>query len=356
MSVRVARRVLTLAGEVFGRRVVRLRALWLPILQSACGSALAWWFANDVLRHSRPFFAPVAAVISVGVASGRRLRRVLQIVVGVSVGVGVGDLLVSVLGAGAWQLALIVALAMVVAVLLDGGSLITLQAGSSAVLVATLLPPSGGGGTERLLDALIGGLIGLAAIAILPGSPPGMAERHGRLMFDELAAALTGAADAITHRDADRATAALERARGGQRRVDQYRDALETAREITALSPLRRRQRHRIERYCTAATPVDHALHNARVMLRRLARAIRDGETIPPLLTAMEHELAKAAHSLARELILDRDPVSTREKLLRIKADLNTDDLMQGGFSSQVVGAQLQSITIDLLQATGAED
>src|SRR5262249_15583384 len=150
-----------------------------------------------------------------------------------------------------------------------------------------------------------------------------------------------------------RAVGALERARSGQRTVEQYRDALETAREITALSPLRRRQRRRIERYHTAATPVDHALHNARVMLRRLAKAIRDGETIPPLLMTRQHELAHATFALARELTLNRDPVGTRAKLLRIKADLDADDLTQGGFSAQVVGAQLQSITVDLLQATG---
>lgn len=345
-----------IAGEAFGRRVLRLRAMWLPVVQSACASALAWWFAADVLGHSRPFFAPIAAVVSVGVASGRRLRRVLEIVVGVSVGVGVGDLLVYVLGAGAWQLALVVALAMVVAAFLGGGSVITLQAGSSAVLVATLLPPSGGGGTERMLDALIGGLIGLAAIAVLPGSPPGMAERYGRLMFAELAAALSGAAAAIKDRDADRATAVLERARGGQRTVEQYRTALETACEITALSPLLRRQRRRIDRYRAAATPVDHALHNARVMLRRLVKAIRDGEPIPPLLMARQQELAQATFCLARELSLDRDPAGTRRMLRKIKTDLDTDDLTQGGFSAQVVGAQLQSITVDLLQATGAPD
>lgn len=168
----------------------RLRRMALPIVQCAVAAALAWLVASEVFEHSRPFFAPIAVVICIGVGMGQqRLRRVVELVVGVSVGIGVGDLLVSRIGIGAWQIALVLALAMTVSVLLDGGPLITLQAGSSAVLVVTLLPPAGPAGLDRMLDALIGGLLGLAAIALLPGDPPGVARKHGQLMLAELAAA-----------------------------------------------------------------------------------------------------------------------------------------------------------------------
>jgi Fusaric acid resistance protein-like len=69
--------------------------------------------------HPRPFFAPIAAVVSLNGA--RRLRRAVELVVGVSVGVGVGDLLIAAIGSGAWQISLVVALAMAAAVWLDGG-------------------------------------------------------------------------------------------------------------------------------------------------------------------------------------------------------------------------------------------
>src|SRR3954447_14180746 len=133
----------------------------LPIVQCAVGAAVAWLVATEVFSHSRPFFAPIAVVICIGVGFGQqRLRRVVELVVGVSVGIGVGDLLISQIGAGWWQLALVLALAMSVSVLLGGGTLVTLQAASSSILVATLLPPGGTAGLDRMADALIGGLLG----------------------------------------------------------------------------------------------------------------------------------------------------------------------------------------------------
>src|SRR5919106_1545966 len=124
----------------------RLRSSALPIGQCAVAAGLAWYVASDLVGHARPFFAPIAAVISLGVSLSSRLRRVAELVVGVSLGVLVGDLLISVIGSGAWQIALVVALAMATAVFADGGTLLVAQAGASAVLVATLLPPGGTGG------------------------------------------------------------------------------------------------------------------------------------------------------------------------------------------------------------------
>lgn len=87
--------------------------------QCAIGAGLAWLVAKDVIGHPRPFFAPVAVVVAVGVGFGQRLRRVAEMVVGVSLGVGVGDLLVSWIGTGSWQITVVVALAMAAAVFLD---------------------------------------------------------------------------------------------------------------------------------------------------------------------------------------------------------------------------------------------
>ena len=100
-------------------------------------------------------------MISLGVSLGNRLRRAVELVVGVSLGVLVGDLLISLIGSGWWQITLVVTLAMAAAVLADGGTLLVNQAGASAVLVATLLPPGQTGGVDRCVDALIGGALGV---------------------------------------------------------------------------------------------------------------------------------------------------------------------------------------------------
>ncbi|MDX3111513.1 FUSC family protein, partial [Nonomuraea angiospora] len=242
--------------------------------QCAVGAAIAWLVAKNLLGHSRPFFAPIAVVVCIGVALGQRMRRVVELVVGVTLGVGVGDLLVSRIGSGAWQIALVVALAMAVAVLLDSGSLIVLQAGSSAVLVATLLPPSGSGGFDRMVDALVGGLMGLAAVALLPTSPATLVRRHAKGTFGALADALRQIAEAIENGDARVAADALEEARGSQKDVEEFRQALQTGKEIATISPLHRHRRPFLEGYEQAAVPLDHALRNARVLARRAIVAL----------------------------------------------------------------------------------
>lgn len=333
------------------RRVRALRRMGLPILQCAVAAALAWLVATEVFGHSQPFFAPIAVIISIGVGLGQqRLRRVVELVVGVSVGIGVGDLLVYTIGTGPWQLALVLALAMTAAVLLGGGPLIVLQAGSSAVLVATLLPPGGTAGLDRMLDALIGGLLGLAAIAVLPGNPSAIARKNAVRMIGELTTALTSAADAIETRDPELAVHALRRIRT-QQPVDEFRDALRSAREVLVLSPLHQRRRHVLRSYVDAFAPLDHALRNCRVLLRRTRSALVDGEAVPPGIPDGLRKLARATEVLAANF--GGPPGATREALREAAANVDTGTLAHTGFSAQVVAAQLRSMAVDLLQATG---
>ncbi|WP_214408458.1 FUSC family protein [Sphaerisporangium fuscum] len=342
-------------GETVRRRLRRLASMTPTILQCSAASAVAWMVAKDLLHHPRPFFAPIAVIICIGVALGQRLRRMAEMVVGVSVGVGVGDLLISRIGSGPWQIGLAVALAMGSAVLLDSGSVIALQAGSSAVLVATLLPPSGSGGTARMLDALIGGVVGIATVALLPADPLAIAHRHGRIVLEELAEALEGAAEAIAARDLPLAADTLEKARGSQKAVDDLRAALRTGREIALISPLRWRSRSGLARYQAAGTPIDHALRNIRVLLRRTLSALRDGEPMPPGLSDRLHSLAETARLLRDELAAGAEPVQARRAALAVADGVRTSEIHGGGFSAGVVAAQLRSITVDLLVATGTD-
>ena len=81
-------------------RVARLRSKSFAIAQCALAAGIAWFIAADLLGHQTPFFAPIAAVVSLGTSYGQRLRRVAEVTIGVAVGVLLGDLLVFWLGSG----------------------------------------------------------------------------------------------------------------------------------------------------------------------------------------------------------------------------------------------------------------
>src|ERR671913_1544900 len=100
---------------------LRLRNVWLAILQTAVSACLAWFLAVLLLGLDRPTFAPIAEVISLGLAVGERARRAVELTLGVAFGVALADLLVSVVGVGAVQAGAVVVLAMGMAVFLGGG-------------------------------------------------------------------------------------------------------------------------------------------------------------------------------------------------------------------------------------------
>ncbi|NMH92642.1 aromatic acid exporter family protein [Pseudonocardia bannensis] len=328
----------------------------LPILQCALAAGISWWVAHDLVGHERPFFAPIAAVISLGVSLGQRLRRVVELVVGVSVGILVGDLLISQIGSGAWQLVIVVALAMAVAVFADGGALFVAQAGSSAVLVATLLPPGETGGVDRWVDALIGGGIGLLVAAVLPSDPVGPVRREARAVLDELAAVLSGTAEALRDRDVEAAGRALRRARRSQPLIDSLRAALRSGREVTTVAPMHRPRRRTMGRYAELVDRADYAMRNARVLARRAYTALGDDEPAANALPDAISSLARAVGRLGDELGAEGDRTRAREPVLDAVHDspvLSDATAARLGPSEQVMAAQARSIALDLLQATG---
>ena len=59
-------------------RLRRWRATALPVAQAALAAGLSWLVAVNVVDHRLPFFAPIAAVICLGVTLGQRLRRGIE--------------------------------------------------------------------------------------------------------------------------------------------------------------------------------------------------------------------------------------------------------------------------------------
>lgn len=270
-----------------------------------------------------------------------------------SVGVGVGDALISWIGSGPWQIALVVGLAMSAAVLLDGGTVIALQAGSSAVLVATLLPPSAGGGFDRMIDALTGGLVGLAVAALLPANPVTVAQRQLKALTNTLSGALRNLAEALDQKDAVKAAGVLAELRTSQTTIDDYKAALVTGSEIAKIAPIRWRAKDELRRYQTAAGPVDYAIRNTRVLARRSMAALKADERIPDGVPEVLTDYADAVDCLRGELEKGKTPSQTREAVRDAARHLTARRLGGDGFSSKVVLAQIRSVAVDLLQATG---
>ena len=336
-------------------RARSLRAAGITLVQTAVAAGAAWLLAHDVLGHRNAFFAPVAAVIALGISPGGRTRRAVEMVVGVAVGIAVGELLIRVIGTGAAQVGLVVLLAMTASILLGGGPLIASQAASSAVLVATVRSSSGGFVPTRFVDALVGGVVGIAVLALVPHDPAAIARRALAPVIVALAGSLDDVATALETRSLEGSGRALERARMGDELVGRLREALVLAEETTRIAPSHWRERGRIARYEDATIQLELAVRNARVLARAAVRAVELEPRISARLPTAIRGLAAAVRRLEHELDHGGEQERLREGLLTAAAGASEALNEERGFAIDVLVGQVRSIAVDLLRALGLD-
>ncbi|MDO3651014.1 FUSC family protein [Nocardia mangyaensis] len=337
---------------------VRLRLSAIPILQCALGAALAWFIAHDIVGHPDPFFAPTAAVVSIGVSFGARIRRSVELVVGVAVGIGIGDLFILQVGTGVWQVALVVAGAMACSVFLDGGTIITMQAAGSAVLVSTLNQEAGAG-PARMIDALIGGLVGILMVAVIPLHPVRRAREHAADVLSVMNKSLIACADGLLEQDSNKVRDALSAVRATQKQIDALRSALEGGREISRISPLYWNSRKRLERIHSASDPLDNAVRNTRVLLRRSLTLVRDDEVLDPRLIDLVNQLGTSVEVVRKMMLADPgeqpDQAEATRGLRSVAKNARPELVAGAGLSAHVVFAQIRSIVVDLMVVCGMQ-
>lgn len=331
-------------GQLLAARTRVRDGRW-SVGQCALGAGVAWLLASHLLGHPRPFFACVAAVVCLGVRAAQRVRRVAELAVGVTVGVAVGDLLVGWIGTGAWQVGLVVGVAFLLAVALDGGPLLVSQSGLQAVFVVAL-PRTPGSGLARWEDALIGGAVALLIAALLPADPWRAARRAGERSLRELAAVARLCAAGLRHADPGEAADALALSRAAQAGLDAWAQDLSTGREISALSPLRRDRTGTLATQARLQSGVDRATRNLRVLVRRVLFALETGEQLPPAVATELDRFATAVEALC-------EAQGPPPELLSLAAGLDPDALGTHGLSASVVVAQLRSAVVDLLVGVG---
>jgi uncharacterized membrane protein YgaE (UPF0421/DUF939 family) len=199
MSRIASGRAVILDANLRARRRVR-SALW-PAGQASVAAALAWLFAHRVLGHPQPFFAPIAAAISLSISYTRRTFRIVQLVGGVLLGIAVAEVFAALLGTGTVQLGVIVFLTFSLALWVGGGfvgegMMFANQAAASALLVVAF--HRHGTGAERAVDALVGGACAfVVGVLLFPASPLPRLRRAERDVLANLAAALERVVESV---------------------------------------------------------------------------------------------------------------------------------------------------------------
>jgi uncharacterized membrane protein YgaE (UPF0421/DUF939 family) len=320
-----------------------------------------------VLHHGQPFFAPAVALIVLGVTLGQRLQRAVEIVLGVAVGVLVADAITHALGPRTFAaLAVVTVLTLTAAVVLGGGPILAVQSTVTAVYVAVVAAP--GGGLSRFTDALVGGAVALVINQLpLHRSPVRIVLDQASGAFDRLSAVLQETADALHAHDVEAAQTALQRARGADAEVGQFRSAVDIGVEAARLDPvLRRRRQPLLRRYEEVARQLDYAVRNTRVLARNVVAVTRGGDPVPAALPAAIRQLASAVQALSTEVtaaaIVPGDDTTEDEAAGEVRrhalaAVRGAGAALTPDAPLPVTGIvwQIRSTAVDILRGTGME-
>ncbi len=216
------------------------------------------------------------------------------------------------------------------------------------------LAPAPGAAFLRWTDAIIGGAVALVAATVVPRAPLRKPRDQAAVVVRKIASLLSCAADRLGDGDVERALAALRDARSTDVLIAELRAASEEGLSVVSSSPFRRRHGEHQRQLAELVEPLDVALRNTRVVVRRVAVACYRREPVPTSYASLMRDLSALAERVADELVADRMAVAVIDDLVARSGATATvehsDDL-----SAEVILAQVRSIIADLLALCGVD-
>lgn len=343
--------LLTVRARLGARRV---RESFVPILTAAVTAGVAYFVSHEVLGHSVPMFAPIAAWLVLGHSADRQLRRSMEFGVGVTLGVWLGEIFLLLFGAGPVQITVVLLLSALTAKFLDRGVLLTTQAGVQAVVIVAM-PASviaADGALGRWADALVGAVLAILVTAVLPVNITRRPRALARDTLDQLARVLTTLARGLRTGDPQLAADALAQGRGSQPALDSWAASVRSARDMVRVNPGLRGDRGTVHDLSRAATLTDRAMRNTRVVSRRAVVAIEEDGAAPDIADHVE-TLATAMTSLAAALGRGDPPEHARTTLVAVAGELAPERYAEDGWRKQTLVSLLRSLAVDGLEIAG---
>jgi uncharacterized membrane protein YgaE (UPF0421/DUF939 family) len=139
--------------------------------RTAVAAGIAWVVALPVDPHSRPYFAPLAAILIVRPTVYDSLSRALQRVLGVVLGVAAALAVSQFLTPSGWSIAIIVFAGLLLGWSIRLGPQGVVQVPVSALLVIAVGSATPGYGALRVVDTLIGSCVAVLAVLLSPSAP-----------------------------------------------------------------------------------------------------------------------------------------------------------------------------------------
>lgn len=337
------------------RMLRRVRRHTPHLLLAAAAAGISYLLASLVFGPDDAVFAPIAAVVSVGLSAGQRLVRAAEISFGVVLGLVMADLLTQLIGAGPWQLAVAVLLGMSAAVALRASSLMANQAAVAAVFVMVLVPLQDTPPLVRLADAVLGGLVAIVLSALFSPDPHRVALVTTEQLLEGLAGGYRGLAAALDTSDMP----AVGRIMGDLEKLETAGRDLETAIDATreritfGAAKTRMRQRRRLRSIEQLAGRAGVMVTSARSTGRAVSTMARHRQPPDPALVSALEQLAQALLEMRSWVRGQARMVVVQEQALR--AAVTASALPPAGTptAEHALAWQIRGSAVDILRVLG---
>ena len=275
------------------RRLPPARSAFAHISRLTATATFAYLIALVIpAGTNRPVLAPLTALLVLQASLYQTIRSAIRKVLSVTVGVVVAVAVAEFVGFSWWQLALVIAGALVIGLALRLGDDL-LEVPISAMLIFSSAGPHAAA-SGRIIDTLIGAAAGLVGGLLFAGGPrvqpasSAVSRLAGQVsgLMDQMAQDLTHESSGDDTREDDLSGAAkqwLGRARALRNEIDQVDDTLRDAADSVRLNP------HRLVAPADAAQATEttvalrsalEALEHAALTLRGLTRSVLDSTGI----------------------------------------------------------------------------
>lgn len=331
-------------------RLRKLAGYTWPLLQRTVAASVAWVIATYVVGHQAPFFAPIAAIISLNALVGERGANAIRLLTGVFVGIVVGELALVIFGGGLVTLTLAIFAALVIARAITNVRIVLNQAAGSAILTVAIA--SGQVGPQRLIDALIGVGVALVFSQILFSPEPVALLRSAEAAaLEDMADGLGLTAKALERDDDELALESVYRLRNLRDRLGELARLRQVSGRIARHSLIWRSQIAPVVGENERAGRLD-LLGGSCVMLARTAAATSSPERqeLVPFVRALASSLA----NLAKQLDDSHARQRAANQALEVARRLSRSNPPPGA-TLQLALLVARTVAVDLMVFAGVE-
>lgn len=331
----------------------------LQVAKTAVAAGLSWGLAGWLDHVQRPYFAPLAAILTLQVTIAQTVSRAIQRVVGVVAGIVVAFVITRWLGLHALSVTLTVLVALIIANRLKLGAQGIPQVAISALLVMSV-GSRAGYAMARIVDTLLGVAVAVVvnAVVVPPDYTPQAADslKLLSLALGEVVGDI--GRDLVSGLPVHEAERDLTRARAIDQALHRARRAIRRAEQSLKWNFLSRGRKRRLKHLRTGIAVLDHASSQVRGIARTLfiTRHRNVEDPVDPWARSLSLLLSRVLEGMAQALVvyaqvLDcQDPVAANqlEKMLEQAGNMREQLSVQAGQLLTEVDSTNALVVIDL--------